>query len=174
VTSDACQPGKQLIFVCTGNYYRSRIAEAVFRDASPTGSDWRAVSRGLIVTGALRGLAPEAREFLESSGIVPPSRDPAPLLVDELAAADHVVLLNRAEHEPLIAREFSAVYRRLLAKNAVTLWNVFDLPPKKSAWGKEPPPSQPASSATEHIRFAVKELLRQLAPACDNHRSSCP
>lgn len=172
---DDRQPEKHLIFVCTGNYYRSRIAEALFRDGLPAGSDWEPVSRGLAVTGALRGLAPEARDFLDSLGIVPPPGDPAPLLVDELAAADHVVLLNRSEHEPMIEREFRAVYRLLLAKNAITLWNVFDLPQKKTTWGKELPPSQPAPSATEHIRFAVKELLRQLAPACDNPPlSKCP
>jgi hypothetical protein len=85
-----------------------------------------------------------------------------PLLVDELITTQRVVLLNRMEHEPVIEREFRAVYRRLLGKNAVTFWNVFDLPPKKFLWSKPPPPSQPAASATEHIHLAVRDLIRQL------------
>jgi len=157
------QPAKRVLFVCSGNYYRSRLAETLFRhETASAGIGWDAFSRGLTVTGSLYGLAPEARNFLESLGIPVPSQNPMPLLVDELVSADHVVLLNRTEHEPVIAREFHAVYHRLLEKNAVTFWNVFDLASPKSLWGKESPPTQPAISATEHIRFAVKDLIRML------------
>jgi protein-tyrosine phosphatase len=162
-------PANRVLFVCTGNYYRSRVAEALFRHYSTSaGLAWEPFSRGLTVTGALRGLAKEARDFLELLGIPAPPRNPLPLLVDELITTGHVVLLNRVEHEPVIEREFRAVYRRLLEKNAVTFWNVFDLAPKKSPWGKELPPSQPAASATEHIHFAVKDLIRLLATRTEN------
>lgn len=154
-------PDRGLLFLCTGNFYRSRVAEAFF--ASLPHAGWTASSRGLSVTGGLRGLAPEAAAYLESQAIPFEPRDPLPLLVDELIAADHVVLLNHAEHEPLMVRDFGAVYRRLLARNAVNRWNIFDLPPRKLPWGREIPPSQPAVSALEHIRFAVESLARQLA-----------
>ena len=40
----------RVLFVCTGNYYRSRFAEAVFNHlAAARGLPWRAVSRGLAV-----------------------------------------------------------------------------------------------------------------------------
>ncbi|MBN2191381.1 MAG: hypothetical protein JW751_01075 [Polyangiaceae bacterium] len=38
----------QVLFLCTGNYYRSRFAEAVFsHGASQRAVGWRALSRGL-------------------------------------------------------------------------------------------------------------------------------
>lgn len=38
----------KLLFICTGNYYRSRYAELFFNDlALKSGLDWTAASRGL-------------------------------------------------------------------------------------------------------------------------------
>lgn len=149
-----------VLFLCTGNFYRSRLAEILFAREAPEG--WQAVSRGLVVTGALRGLAPQVAEYLASRGLEGDGRDPLPLMVDELIAADHVVVLNAAEHEPVLLRDFRAVYRKKLAGGEVTKWNVFDLPARKVPWGQDPPPGQPAVSAIEHIRFAVGDLVRRL------------
>jgi len=154
----------RLIFVCTGNYYRSRLAELLFNHyAALAGLGWRAESRGLVVTGRLRGIAPEARDYAESHGLPDvPDRNPLPLLVDELAAAGLVVLMNRAEHEPLMERDFRPILRLLVSRDAVRAWNVFDLPVPRAGWGAEPVPSQPGVSSTEHIHFAVRTLLSEL------------
>ncbi len=38
----------KLLFLCTGNYYRSRFAELLFNHlAAQVGLDWRADSRGV-------------------------------------------------------------------------------------------------------------------------------
>lgn len=158
----------RLLFVCTGNYYRSRLAEILFNHyAVRSGLPWRAESRGLVVTGRLSGLAAEARAYAELAGIADvPGRNPKPLLVDELAGVGLVVLMNRAEHEPIMEREFRPVYRALVSRGALRAWNVFDLPAPRPLWGGgEPVPSQPAASATEHIDFAVRALIADLAQA---------
>jgi len=156
---------KRLIFVCTGNFYRSRLAELLFNHyAAGPELPWIACSRGLVVNGQLKGLSAEARNYAVSAGLDDAAqRNPRPLLVDELAAADLVVLMNRTEHVPLIERDFRPVYRSLLSRGAVRTWNVFDLAPPRMSWGAEPPPSQPAASATEHINFAVRALVAELA-----------
>ncbi len=159
------QKKKRLIFVCTGNFYRSRLAEMLFNHhAAGLGLPWVAESRGLAVNGQLKGLSAEARAYATFAGLPESApRNPRPLLVDELAAADLVVLMNRAEHVPLIEREFRPVYRALLNRGAIQAWNVFDLAPSRAAWGTEPPPCQPAASATEHIDFAVRVLFAGLS-----------
>lgn len=156
---------QRLLFVCTGNYFRSRLAEILFNHcAVQSGLPWRAESRGLAVSGQLSGLAIEARAYAEAAGVaVPPGRNPKPLLVDELAGAGLVVLMNRQEHEPIMEREFRPVYRSLVSRGTLRSWNVFDLPSPRPVWGGEPLLSQPAVSSTEHIDFAVRTLIAGLA-----------
>lgn len=156
---------KRLLFICSGNFYRSRLAEALFRHYTDSEEmEWEVFSRGLAVTGALSGVSPEVIDFLKPMGLLEAvdDRDPLPLLVDELIGASHVVLLNQAEHEPTMEREFRPLYLKLLGAGSITFWNVFDLPAERTSWGKTACPSQPASSAVEHIHFAVKDLVARL------------
>jgi len=164
VTEPLSPSGKRLLFVCSGNFYRSRLAEILFLHyTDPEKRDWEVFSRGLAVGPVMRGVASEVVDFLKPMGLdTGDYRDPRPLLVDELIGASHVVLLNRAEHEPAIEREFHPVYRKLLGAGAITFWNVFDLPYESTSRGKTTPPSQPAESAVEHIHFAVKDLIARL------------
>jgi protein-tyrosine-phosphatase len=48
---------KRVLFVCSGNFYRSRLAELLFNEAAEkAGVVWRAESRGLLKTGELKGM----------------------------------------------------------------------------------------------------------------------
>src|SRR5579884_2286819 len=52
---------RTVLFLCTGNYYRSRFAEALF-DAVAVGRglDWRAESRGLAIERGVGNVGPMA------------------------------------------------------------------------------------------------------------------
>jgi hypothetical protein len=59
----------RVLFICTGNYYRSRFAEAVFNHhAEALGLRWRAFSRGLAIHLVPPGfvLSPHTLEHLKA------------------------------------------------------------------------------------------------------------
>ncbi len=116
-----------VLFLCSGNYYRSRFAEHTFNTyAHVTGLPWRADSRGLIVDQLTSNMGPISRHAihgLTERGIsVPDSpRFPIQLLEPDLAAADLVIALKEAEHRPLLAERFPKW------PNHVEYWHIHDI-----------------------------------------------
>ena len=104
-------PKKQILFVCTGNHYRSRFAEALFNDqARQAQLDWRAVSRGLRLVASQQGTSPLAQRELTLRGVPLKSCQGAPkaLTKEDLAQSDYVVLMDEAEHRSMLERQFPA------------------------------------------------------------------
>jgi protein-tyrosine-phosphatase len=97
-----------VLFLCTGNYYRSRHAEAVFNHrAAATGLAWRATSRGLALERGAANVGPMARATVARLAALaiphePYLRLPAPVTAADFAAARLVVALKEAEHRPLV------------------------------------------------------------------------
>ncbi|MGA2639102.1 hypothetical protein [Methylocella sp.] len=64
---------KVVLFLCTGNYYRSRFAEEFFNFVAPDECPgWTAVSRGIAVDLGVNNIGPIARstaQALEKRGI---------------------------------------------------------------------------------------------------------
>jgi protein-tyrosine phosphatase len=98
----------RLLFLCTGNYYRSRFAEILFNArATICGSPWLAFSRGLALPQDGRNvgpLSPFAREALAALGIASPAMERYPLAVDErdFQAANYIIALDEVEHRPYV------------------------------------------------------------------------
>lgn len=173
---------KRVLFVCSGNYYRSRLAEILFNHrAEKIGLPWRAESRGLFKTGDLQGLSEHAVAYLrdrELGHLVEEPRDPLTLDVEDLTGSDLIIGLCREEHEPMINQKFLSLARVLGKTGRLRYWQIYDIPgPPKAIvrllGGGHKGPSQPPVSGTEHISFAVNVLLEELrsSQAADNPRS---
>ena len=99
-----------VLFICTGNYYRSRFAEIFFNAlAEEAGIDWSADSRGLKhdISGNVGPISSYTVAALAERNIflTDAIRFPLPLLVEDLQEASQIIALNEDEHRtPLEAR----------------------------------------------------------------------
>lgn len=103
---------KRVLFICTGNYYRSRFAEELF-NALTSGTDtaWQASSRGLAPERVSLNVGPISsitEEALAVRGIKLPTpiRFPKTLSKDDLAQADRIIALDEEEHRPILQYMF--------------------------------------------------------------------
>ena len=106
---------KTILFLCTGNYYRSRFAEELFNHhAELAGLDWVAQSRGLALERGAHNvgpISPFALHALKEMVITPRGADrfPRHCTVDDLSGADFLVAVKEAEHRPLMREDVEDV-----------------------------------------------------------------
>ncbi len=116
---------KTVLFLCTGNYYRSRYAEILFNwKAQECGLAWKADSRGLDPDPLNPGpMSRDTMAALKKLGIPFDKHLRLPLLVneDDFKAAHHVVAVKEAEHRRIVERNFPTWLER------VEFWHVHDL-----------------------------------------------
>jgi len=136
------------LFVCTGNYYRSRFAEYWFAHLiAQKGLPWRTDSAGLRVDFEQKtNHGPISRvtlASLEKRGVeVPSPRMPRDLTNLDLQNASRVILLDEPEHRPMMQARFPDFENH----PRVTYWRVIDVPP----------------SADFHPMDAIDPLVREL------------
>ena len=114
----------RLLFLCSGNYYRSRFAEEVFNyQARAFMSDWRADSRGLHLNpnniGPIAEVVLRRLAWLE----VKPTnagRPPEALNQSDLEDAGLVIAMSRQEHYPLMRKMYPTY------ADQITYWDVED------------------------------------------------
>jgi protein-tyrosine phosphatase len=117
---------RRVLFLCTGNYYRSRFAQILFNDlAARAGLPWRASSRGLRAGLAGPGsISPLTLARLAMIGIE--QRDdvaaiPTQCGESDMTHADRIIALKEDEHRAMLAEQFPGWEDR------VTYWHVHDL-----------------------------------------------
>ena len=146
-------PPSTVLFLCSGNYYRSRFAEHIFNTYSlATGLAWTADSRGLIVdrvVGNVGSISHYAVSGLWQRGIsVPePCRFPIQLLEADLAAAKLVIALKEAEHRPLLIERFPQW------PDHVEYWHIHDL--------DRASPADTLTALTQEVQQLIQRLRAQ-------------
>jgi low molecular weight protein-tyrosine phosphatase len=103
---------KTVLFLCTGNYYRSRYAEILFNwKAKQIGLAWQADSRGLDPDPLNPGpMSRDTMAALRKLGIPFDKHLRFPLVAreDDFKAANHVVAVKEAEYRRMIQRNSPA------------------------------------------------------------------
>ena len=141
---------KQVLFLCSANYYRSRFAEHLFNWlATRRGLKWRADSRGLAVgQWAIIGPISEyAVSALDTLGIelTAEHREPRQLTETDLSQSHLVIAVKESEHRPMMADQFP------VWQDSVEYWHVHDLD------CAEPDVALPA------LELQVRDLVDRLA-----------
>jgi protein-tyrosine phosphatase len=117
---------KTILFLCTGNYYRSRFAEIYLNHQLGDDAGWVATSRGLAIEFGWNNRGPMScytLARLQTLGIAVTRYLRPPLQVTEtdLEAAHLVIALKEAEHRPLLRKRHPDWEQR------VEYWHVDDL-----------------------------------------------
>ncbi len=151
---------KTVVFICTGNFYRSRFSEYLFNSlAKERGLHWRAISRGLKTwtVGAHEGPISEFAAYRLTALGVPFDGDRFPVQLSDadLENADLVVAVKKREHHAMMLDQFPKWAEK------IRYWHVDDID------CATPDESLPLCQAC--IEALVKTLLadqkRQDAPA---------
>lgn len=141
-----------VLFVCTGNYYRSRFSEILFNTlASQYGVAARAESRGLItglVTEEMGAISPHALRGLHARKIRLDEAVRRPIQIQEsdLTGASLVIAIDEWEHRPMIAEQFPHWVDR------IHYWQVADIQ------------DLDPETALFALETRVRALLEQLKP----------
>ena len=146
----------RVLFLCTGNYFRSRFSQALFQqliEINQATGGLQVDSAGLKLdpsSGNVGPMAPEAISALQNrGGTVDPASLAAPKQVTEadLDAADVVVAVDEAAHLPMVQQQFPAW------ENRIRFWMVKDLGEED---GVDP---------IAQLEHRVQQLFDELKPA---------
>jgi protein-tyrosine phosphatase len=148
---------RTVLFLCTGNYYRSRFAEELFNArAAKARLEWRAESRALAIERGkdnVGPISPLVRSALAELGLVAAGADrlPASCTPSDFESAGLIVALSDAEHRPLMMERYADWHAR------TEFWNVEDVG------------VTPSRVALTAIRERIEALIERLTSETREH-----
>jgi protein-tyrosine phosphatase len=147
-TSPTKDTSQRVLFICTGNFYRSRFAEAVFNHhAEQRRIPWKAFSRGLAIHLAEGYLSTHTTEALSTRQIELRHTGQARIRLSEedLLGANYRIAMDRSEHLQMMLAQFPAW------ADQIDYWDVSDIPYRSSL------------DALPEIELRVLNLLEQVS-----------
>jgi protein-tyrosine phosphatase len=147
--ADLSTPGvhQTLLFLCSGNYYRSRFAEHLFNELASRGAlPWRAESRGFrLWAGNIGPMSVEALTELRRLDIAVASpRLPMVVSAADLLRAHRVIAVKEAEHRAMLRGLFPEWEDR------VEYWTIHDRDVAT--------PEETLAALRDHVRDLVARL----------------
>jgi protein-tyrosine phosphatase len=160
---------RKVLFLCTGNFFRSPFAELYFNHlAQAAPGRWVAISRGLSV----QELSPRQR-FLRLSPFTTErlsqlkvaygrSRYPKAVGLWDLESADRIIAVHGSTHRPMLEAFLARNPPRTVPPHAlsarVVFWEIEDLP----AGAEHPVRAAAAHSILDRLQGATEQMLREL------------
>ena len=146
---------RTVLFLCTGNYYRSRFAAVLFNHlAARERLDWTASSRGLKIgwPGNLGAMSKYTEQRLNELGMNCDDHRHMPLQCRpcDLEQASLAIALKEAEHRPMLEKHYNGW------ANRVTYWHVHDLDGAS--------PVEALAEIEQLVTQLVEQLKRENAP----------
>jgi protein-tyrosine phosphatase len=140
----------RVLFLCTGNYYRSRFAEILFNHlAGEMAPDWSAFSRALAIELGARNEGPISAHTRNACAerairISEPIRSPQSASDEDFASASRIIALKETEHRPYMTTRFPNWADR------IEYWHVHDLDAAE--------PADACARIEQHVRALIDEL----------------
>ena len=146
-----------MLFLCTGNYYRSRFAECLFSAWAPAeGLEWAADSRGFFqepLSENVGFMSPYAVARLCARGLSPGPKErfPRALSAKDLSAATRIIAMDETEHRSPLRERFPQWVGR------VDFWRIHDT--------DRMPPEEALGRIEVQVRRLIEALLEDRRPS---------
>lgn len=146
----------EILFICTGNYYRSRLAEILFNHyARQEELSFRAYSKGLeaYIKRNTGPISPHTLSYLDTLNIPWPEvvREPVQLLEEDFRKYRALIFMDETEHRPMLDHYFPGF------SDKVHFWQFQDVQFKE--------PGEVLPDLAEKVLLLVKDLEQNFAAA---------
>lgn len=164
----------RILFVCTGNVFRSLVAEYAFGAQADQGM-YRASSAGIAVVP--QSVHPRIREHLQAKGVDPSGHVPRPL-TQELLDTEDLVVAMADDHRAYLWHHYHLrvpLFQEICSHRAESVLDVHEVVP---AWRTDPDAAFAyAASVIEFIWNAMPAFLDRMpgyVPSCGRSGTETP